>query len=103
MKIKPALLTSLLAVSVGLLLGCGNNETSSDAAGTSAAAPVKHELLNVSYDPTRELYQEFNPAFAKHWLEQKGEEVVITQSHGGSGSQARAVIDGRFLVPVGDG
>ena len=52
------------------------------------------ELLNVSYDPTRELYREFNEAFAKHWKAQTGDTVVIRQSHGGSGSQARAVIDG---------
>jgi sulfate/thiosulfate-binding protein len=51
-------------------------------------------LLNVSYDPTRELYQEFNAAFAKHWKETKGEAVTVKQSHGGSGKQARAVIDG---------
>jgi sulfate/thiosulfate-binding protein len=51
-------------------------------------------LLNVSYDPTRELYQEFNAAFAKHWKTQTGQTVTIRQSHGGSGGQARAVIDG---------
>jgi sulfate transport system substrate-binding protein len=51
-------------------------------------------LLNVSYDPTRELYQEFNAAFAKHWKAKTGGEVTIRQSHGGSGKQARAVIDG---------
>lgn len=51
-------------------------------------------LLNVSYDPTRELYKEFNQAFAAHWKEQTGETVTIRQSHGGSGKQARAVIDG---------
>ena len=51
-------------------------------------------LLNVSYDPTRELYQEFNTAFAKYWKEKTGQTVVINQSHGGSGKQARAVIDG---------
>ena len=51
-------------------------------------------LLNVSYDPTRELYREFNAAFAKHWKEKTGQTVTIRQSHGGSGSQARAVIDG---------
>jgi sulfate/thiosulfate transport system substrate-binding protein len=51
-------------------------------------------LLNVSYDPTRELYQEFNTAFAKHWKAKTGETVSIRQAHGGSGSQARAVIDG---------
>jgi sulfate/thiosulfate-binding protein len=51
-------------------------------------------LLNVSYDPTRELYHEFNGAFAKHWKAKAGESVAFKQSHGGSGSQARAVIDG---------
>ena len=51
-------------------------------------------LLNVSYDPTRELYQDFNPLFAKHWKEKTGESLTIKQSHGGSGKQARAVIDG---------
>src|SRR5512145_1686058 len=51
-------------------------------------------LLNVSYDPTRELYQEYNEAFAKHWKQTTGESVTINQSHGGSGKQARAVVDG---------
>ena len=51
-------------------------------------------LLNVSYDPTRELYQEFNAAFAKYWLAKTGQTVTINQSHGGSSKQARAVIDG---------
>jgi sulfate/thiosulfate-binding protein len=51
-------------------------------------------LLNVSYDPTRELYQEFNAAFARHWKARTGQTVTIKQSHGGSGKQARSVIDG---------
>ena len=51
-------------------------------------------LLNVSYDPTRELYQELNAAFAKHWQARTGKTVEVQQSHGGSGKQARAVIDG---------
>lgn len=51
-------------------------------------------LLNVSYDPTRELYQEFNAAFAKHWQAKNNEKVSVKQSHGGSGKQARSVIDG---------
>src|SRR5262245_11987865 len=51
-------------------------------------------LLNVSYDPTRELYKEFNSAFIKHWKAKTGESVSFKQAHGGSGSQARAVIDG---------
>jgi sulfate/thiosulfate-binding protein len=51
-------------------------------------------LLNVSYDPTRELYQDYNTAFARHWQEKTGDKVTIKQSHGGSGKQARSVIDG---------
>lgn len=51
-------------------------------------------LLNASYDPTRELYDDFNAAFAKHWKEKTGQTVTINQSHGGSGKQARAIIDG---------
>jgi sulfate transport system substrate-binding protein len=62
-------------------------------AGIAGAAQAV-ELLNVSYDPTRELYQAYNAAFAKHWKEKTGEDVTIKQSHGGSGKQARAVIDG---------
>jgi sulfate transport system substrate-binding protein len=52
------------------------------------------ELLNVSYDPTRELYEDFNDAFARHWQSETGETVTISQSHGGSGRQARAVMEG---------
>lgn len=69
---------------VGLLLGLG----------ATAAAAEKVELLNVSYDPTRELYRAYNEEFRKHWKEKTGQDVVIRQSHGGSGKQARAVIDG---------
>lgn len=68
------------------------------ALGLSAAiatgASAQSTLLNVSYDPTREFYQEYNAAFAKHWKDKSGETVTIKQSHGGSGKQARAVIDG---------
>ncbi len=58
------------------------------------AAQAAQTLLNVSYDPTRELYDEYNKAFAKHWQARTGEKVSIRQSHGGSGKQARTVIDG---------
>ena len=65
------------------------------AAGTAPAqAPKPVTLLNASYDPTRELYQEENTAFAAAWKAKTGQEVTIQQSHGGSGKQARAVIDG---------
>lgn len=56
------------------------------------ADPV--ELLNVSYDPTREFYDDFNPKFAAHWKAKTGQDVTVAQSHGGSGKQARSVIDG---------
>lgn len=62
------------------------------AAGSVQAADVT--LLNVSYDPTRELYTEFNAAFAKEWKAKNGDTVTVQQSHGGSGKQARGVIDG---------
>ncbi len=58
------------------------------------AAAKSRELLNVSYDPTRELFTEYNAAFLRHWQQTKGEKIGIRQSHGGSGKQARAVIDG---------
>ena len=67
-------------------------------AGLALACPAKAEekvvILNVSYDPTRELYEEFNAVFAQHWKAATGQAVVIRQSHGGAGKQARAVIDG---------
>ena len=71
-----------IALGVGLVVG-----------GVSGAF-AQTTLLNVSYDPTRELYKDYNEAFAKHWKAETGEDVTIQQSHGGSGKQARAVIDG---------
>jgi sulfate/thiosulfate transport system substrate-binding protein len=67
------------------------------AAAVPAAAqglPKPVTLLNVSYDPTRELYEEYNKAFASYWKGKTGQDVTIRQSHGGSGKQARSVIDG---------
>lgn len=61
---------------------------------SASAMSAEFSLLNVSYDPTRELYQDFNKAFAAHWKSKSGEDLKIKQSHGGSGKQARAVIDG---------
>ena len=63
-------------------------------AASALASAKSIELLNVSYDPTRELYVEFNKAFAAHWKAQTGDDVTVKQSHGGSGKQARSVIDG---------
>ena len=62
--------------------------------GGTAAAQEKVTLLNVSYDPTRELYKEINAVFAQEWKRRTGQDLEIKQSHGGSGAQARAVIDG---------
>lgn len=65
------------------------------AASLSFSANAKDiKLLNVSYDPTREFYTEFNAAFAKYWLAKTGDKVVVSQSHGGSGKQAQAVVNG---------
>ena len=59
-----------------------------------SAAAKEVKLLNVSYDPTRELYQEYNTAFAKYWLGKSGDNVTVAQSHGGSGKQAQSVVNG---------
>jgi sulfate/thiosulfate transport system substrate-binding protein len=83
-------LAQLAAACLALLVsGCGGSD-----GGEGGGAGKRITLLNVSYDPTRELYREVNDAFAKRWRAEQGQEVVIQMSHGGSGSQARAVIDG---------
>ena len=75
------------------IIGCSNsNSPNTGTSGTNGGKTVK--LLNVSYDPTREFYAEFNQAFSKHWKEKTGDNVEIDQSHGGSGKQARAVTEG---------
>ena len=76
------------------ILAIGALTASLALAGVVTARAADQTLLNVSYDPTRELYAEFNLAFAKHWNETTGNNVTIEQSHGGSGKQAQAVIDG---------
>lgn len=77
--------TTLRTLAASLLLG-------TTLVANSFAADIT--LLNVSYDPTREFYQDFNSAFAKQWKAKTGDNVTIKQSHGGSGKQARSVIDG---------
>src|SRR5450631_4144082 len=73
-----------------VLAGCKPQDSSE-----VAAAHASHvTILNVSYDPTRELYVDYNAAFAKYWQAKAGQRVLINQSHGGSGKQARSVIDG---------
>ncbi|MDO5391544.1 MAG: sulfate ABC transporter substrate-binding protein [Eubacteriales bacterium] len=91
MKRKNITAITLAAVlALAGLTGCGsqNQETS------ESSSSDKVEITNVSYDPTRELYEQYNQIFAKHWKEESGQEVEITQSHGGSGKQALEVANG---------
>ncbi|MEW6091935.1 MAG: substrate-binding domain-containing protein, partial [Pseudomonadota bacterium] len=74
--------TALLLGALALLLG------------TAFEVHAASTIVNVSYDPTREFYRDFNTAFAGHWKKETGETVTFEMSHGGSGKQARAVIDG---------
>jgi sulfate/thiosulfate-binding protein len=91
-------LIATLILSVLSACGSKNNGNSSSPASSAAAesgkVPAPVQLLNVSYDPTREFYVELNKSFADYWKQKTGGTVTIKQSHGGSGSQARAVIDG---------
>lgn len=88
-KFKANVCLSILSVSLlaGIMTGCGNASGSADDSASI-------ELLNVSYDPTREFYAAYNELFQEYWKEKTGEDVTVTQSHGGSGSQARSVIEG---------
>ncbi|WP_412459186.1 sulfate ABC transporter substrate-binding protein [Alkalihalobacillus trypoxylicola] len=86
-----------LIMIAGLVLsGCQNEQasTGNEESSSGGEAGENIEILNVSYDPTRELYQDFNEEFISYWKEETGQNVTINQSHGGSGSQARSVIDG---------
>ncbi len=89
---KNSLITGILTIVLLItgITGCSSNENSEDTLQDTKAI----SLLNVSYDPTRELYVEYNEAFAKYYEEKTGIKVTVDQSHGGSGKQARAVIDG---------
>lgn len=102
---KKRIIGLLLAAAVisTALVGCGSNDEgsstggsgSADSTGTAdTAASGKITITNVSYDPTRELYQNYNPIFEEYYKENYGQEVEVVQSHGGSGSQARSVIEG---------
>ena len=93
---KKIILSAIISVlSLGLLAACGSDSgksTSGKEAGKDSGKTI--ELLNVSYDPTRELYDEFNKEFEAYWLKEKGQKVDVKQSHGGSGKQGRSIIDG---------
>lgn len=91
-KLKVSILVVSLILSISLLASCGSNNSAVSGKNAERNGPVT--LLNVSYDPTRELYQEYNTAFSKYWKQKTGQDVTVLQSHGGSGSQARTVIDG---------
>ncbi|ENQ3105608.1 sulfate ABC transporter substrate-binding protein [Bacillus cereus] len=86
---KTSIRASILLSTVLLFSGCASTTSTSKSESAKSI-----ELLNVSYDPTRELYQDFNKDFAAYWKEKSGQSVTVKQSHGGSGSQARSVIDG---------
>lgn len=90
MKIRKLFTFGLtMALVTGVLAGCGDKSKETDA---SSAKSV--EITNVSYDPTREFYEAYNKEFAKYWKEKTGQEVTVVPSHGGSGKQARSVIEG---------
>jgi len=94
----------IFIVLIALLTACGSGGNggsassgggqASSGSGGSSGDKKEIELLNVSYDPTRELYEAYNKVFADYWLKEKGQKVTVKQSHGGSGKQARSVIDG---------
>lgn len=81
-------------LAVASLLGCSHKEEAAPAGESPAATSAPIEILNVSYDPTRELYEEIDAAFARKYKAETGRVVTVKQSHGGSSKQARAVIDG---------
>ncbi len=84
-------ITIVILIAIVALNACSTPQTQTN---NNSAGEKKIELLNVSYDPTREFYEEFNLSFASYWKTKTGNEVTVKQSHGGSGKQARAVIDG---------
>src|SRR6478752_5646199 len=88
----------LFALAAVTAVGCGNSATSTPTlavgAGSQVADSSPIELLNVACDPTRELWQDLNDRFSKHYEQETGRKVTIKQSHGGSSSQARSVNDG---------
>ena len=86
---KTIAVTTAAILALGVFSGCGSNDKQSDTASGDEV-----EIVNVSYDPTRELYAAYNDLFANYWKEKTGQDVVVTQSHGGSGKQALEVANG---------
>ncbi|MWV45814.1 sulfate ABC transporter substrate-binding protein [Paenibacillus sp. HJL G12] len=97
---KKGVVIALVLMLTAALAACGSKDgAGASAEGKSQSTETKSSakeisLLNVSYDPTRELYENYNKAFAAYWEKEKGQKVTIKQSHGGSGAQSRSVIDG---------
>ena len=90
MKIRKLFTFGLtMALVTGVLAGCGDKSKDADASSSKSV-----EITNVSYDPTREFYEAYNKEFAKYWKDKTGQEVTVVPSHGGSGKQARSVIEG---------
>lgn len=97
LKLLRSVLSSSVVVLAALSSGCSKatDAASNSAGGASQGTKPAIKIDNVSYDPTRELYEEFNPVFVKHWKEETGQDVTIVQSHGGATKQARGVIEGQ--------
>ncbi|WIV19589.1 sulfate ABC transporter substrate-binding protein [Paenibacillus polygoni] len=93
-RIRKGLTISMALLLTASLAACGVDNTQSAGGGGAGKKSGAIELLNVSYDPTRELYEQYNKAFAAYYEQEKGQKVTIKQSHGGSGKQSRSVIDG---------
>lgn len=96
-KKKLIALGLIFTLSFGIFTGCGNKAAKTSSANNSNEANKSAsavEITNVSYDPTRELYEAYNKEFTKYWKEKTGQDVTVVQSHGGSGKQARSVIEG---------
>ncbi len=96
MRLFPARTTAILILflTAAVLAGCSSHKPTSTGGGGQPAASGAATMLNVSYDPTREFYQDYNKAFTAYWQSKSGQAVTIQQSHGGSGKQAQAVRDG---------
>lgn len=93
-KLNTATRMVVFMLAAGMITGCGGNIDGDSLTGNGSDSADSVEITNVSYDPTRELYEAYNQMFEAHWQEQTGQEIIITQSHGGSGKQALEVANG---------
>ena len=94
MRKKFITLLTVTALGLGVLTGCGSGRSTDNTSASQTDTAKSVEITNVSYDPTRELYAAYNELFATHWKEEKGQDVSVVQSHGGSGKQALEVANG---------